>query len=262
MAEQVSSLSVPSGVKTPPMLKKSSGSYEQAKAATSSPNWKSCQYMPGIATEVESEWMEKLYQKFKDVDDLKGMIQTSINELDKDYLSQTQALNTSFDAMITRLNQRREALIDAMSENVATYKQSLKTKLNKLSADRKELTAIKKQYEQNVDNPQLTDIEKRENTNVCMIQKALNQAQIEKKKLKAKHPKYEINQTETDLYLSNLGTFILQTEIPEAPSVSVLFRTADTALIEVLMPQKYSDDPVYMFICTCLWNILCVCVLP
>merc|ERR1719410_756955 len=108
MASQ-DSLSVPSGTKTPPMLKKS-GSLEQANAVTASPNWKSTQYMPGIATEVESEWMEKLYQKFKEIDTLKGLIQSASNNLDKDHMEQSQALNKSFDGMIALLNKRRETL--------------------------------------------------------------------------------------------------------------------------------------------------------
>merc|ERR1719266_2778543 len=97
------------------------------------------------------------------------------------------------------------------------YKKDLNMKLQSMSSDRKQLTEIKKKYEKN--------------ENVKMISDALDQNNI-KTKLKPKHPKYVINQKMVNRNFNNLGDFILKTEIPEAPTVSVLVRTSETVLIE------------------------------
>ena len=220
------------------------GGLKKYKPDTSSMNWKSTQYMPGIATEVESEWMEKLYQKFKEIDNIKGLIQSSINDLDKDHLAQKQILNNSFDSMINLLEKRRETLLNSMNEKVVSYKKELNEKLTKMTSDRKELSEIKNEYEENINDQDLVDIEKRETDNVKMIDNALKKTQFKSSKLKPKHPQFIIDQNEINDKLNNLAQFILKTEIPDPPIVSVLVRSSENALIEVLMPQKYNDDPV------------------
>lgn len=238
MAEQgkPSTLQVPTASGAPPSLQKYSPD-------TSQMNWKSQQYMPGVATEVESEWMEKLYQKFKQIDTMKDSLQKEINNLDKDHVAQKQALNKSFDAMLSLLEQRRNALLETMNQKVSAYKKDLNTKLNTLTNERKQFTQIKGQYEANVNNKQLTDIEQRENTNVQMISDALSKSQSARK-LKPKHAKFLINQSDIDERLRNVADFQLAAERPDAPIVSVLVRTSESALIEILMHEKYNDDPV------------------
>ena len=213
------------------------------KPDTSTMNWKSTQYMPGVATEVESEWMEKLYQKFKEIDNNKGLIQSTINDLDKDYVEQKQILNDSFDSMIGLLEQRREILLNSMNDKVIKYKKDLNDKLLSMTSDRKQFTEIKKEYEENVNDQDITDIEQREIDNVKMIRDALKKSK-NKSKTKPKHPQFIIDQNEINSTLNNLGSFILKTEIPDPPTVDVLVRTSENALIEVLMDEKYNDDPV------------------
>eukprot|EP00483_Globobulimina_turgida_P002751 UN02756 len=245
MAEQVppksNTLQVPSGGAggVTPQLQKYTPD-------TSKTNWKSTQYMPGIATEVESEWMEKLYQKFKEIDNIKALIQSTINDLDKDHVLQKQELNDSFGSMICLLESRRDLLLDTMNNKVVKYKKDLNQQMVQMISGRKELAQTKKKYEENVNNKDLTDIEQRESDNIKMISDTLNKCDI-KSKLKPKHPTFVINQIAVDKYLNNVADFILKTEIPEAPTVSVLVRTSENALIEVLMDEKYNDDPVLKY---------------
>eukprot|EP01084_Bolivina_argentea_P230541 388928_1 len=213
---------------------------------TSKANWKSQMYLPGVATEVETEWNEKLYQKFKQIDNMKGLIQNTINNLDKDYVSEKQKLNDSFASMILLLENRRDLLLNSMHNNVIKYKKDLNSQLSQLQCDRKQLIEVKNQYEENVNNKDLTDIEERENNNVKIVSNALNNCQI-KSKLKPKHPSYIINQKNINNQINNFGEFILKTEIPQSPIVCVLVRTSENALIEILMDEKYNDDNVLKY---------------
>eukprot|EP01084_Bolivina_argentea_P068059 123849_1 len=87
--DNVSSLSVP---------KQQSASY---KPNTTLKNWKSQNYIAGVASDAETEAIDNLYGKFKEISNQKGLIQTTINDLDKEYLFEQEILNKSFNSMIS-----------------------------------------------------------------------------------------------------------------------------------------------------------------
>eukprot|EP01084_Bolivina_argentea_P079396 144028_1 len=233
MADPVPPKQTSSTLLEPPLLKKYTPD-------TSTKNWKSQQYMPGIATQVESEWMEKLYTKMAEIGTMRGLIQKGINAAQEDHVSSRKQLNDSFESMITVLQQRRDELLQQMATEVTQYRKDLNHKLSKMKAEGDQLKAIKKQYDEHLNDKDATDIEQREKENVELISNALRDNKTQTK-WKPKHPIFSINQAETNAMLAHLGEYVFKTEVP-SPTVSVLVRTSENALIEVLMDERIDGE--------------------
>ena len=210
-------------------------------------NWKSEQYRPGVATEVESTWIHQLYEKFKEVDEMKTNIQSILLSLDRACLPQKNKLNESFDEIIACLEKRRAELLTGMAEQVSDYKKELNRKLLALSSDRQALRRIKLNYEENINNKELRDIEQRESRNVQIISDALHRyemAAMTAKRIKPKSPEYVVNKEFALWIIANLGDFSLSLPKAEAPTISILQRTQSDVLAEIMMDHNSQQEPV------------------